>query len=484
MAAKDLVEYVAKSLVDDPDAVKVDVIEEDGATVIEPTSPTTTWASRWSEWERREGAAHAAQGDRGPRRRAGPARDRLSERPFVAEEEAARGTAGGGRGASSTQRLVVALVRGVHGLRGAVRVEVLTDRPEQRFRPGAVLYRELSDTPLTIASAEAVADGPGWRVRFEEVTTRDAANGLRGAYLESVVHPVGELARGECIGTRSWVPPSGASMAPTSARSRTCTASARTRSTSSAASRTARSTCQRSARSSACSRRDAARSSSMRRRSTSNRRSVVRLKERPKAPRRRSRRPRAAGGRVGAATLEIDVLTLFPRWSRRRSPRASRVASRSGVSPPCGCATYASSGWDGIGRSTTRPTGGGAGMVMRVELVVAAIEAVKRPESLVILMDPGGEVFGQARAVDLAGRQHLVFVCALRGRRRADPHVRRLGAVDRRLRRHRWRAAGVGGNRRRDAIAAAHRRAVDRRGVVQRRSAGHSGSTTPPSSGA
>jgi len=35
MAAKELVEYVAKSLVDDPDAVKVEVIEEDGATVIE-----------------------------------------------------------------------------------------------------------------------------------------------------------------------------------------------------------------------------------------------------------------------------------------------------------------------------------------------------------------------------------------------------------------------------------------------------------------
>ena len=35
MAAKDLVEYVAKALVDDPDAVKVEVVEEDGATVIE-----------------------------------------------------------------------------------------------------------------------------------------------------------------------------------------------------------------------------------------------------------------------------------------------------------------------------------------------------------------------------------------------------------------------------------------------------------------
>ena len=31
MAAKDLVEYVAKSLVDDPDAVKVEVVVEDGA---------------------------------------------------------------------------------------------------------------------------------------------------------------------------------------------------------------------------------------------------------------------------------------------------------------------------------------------------------------------------------------------------------------------------------------------------------------------
>jgi predicted RNA-binding protein YlqC (UPF0109 family) len=35
MAARDLVEYVAKSLVDDPSAVTVDVIDEDGTTVIE-----------------------------------------------------------------------------------------------------------------------------------------------------------------------------------------------------------------------------------------------------------------------------------------------------------------------------------------------------------------------------------------------------------------------------------------------------------------
>jgi 16S rRNA processing protein RimM len=99
--------------------------------------------------------------------------------------------------AATTQRLVVALVRGVHGLRGAVRVEVLTDRPEQRYRAGVVLHREGSDAPLTIGSAEPIADGPGWRLRFHEIGTRDAADTLRGAYLETTVHPVGELARGE-----------------------------------------------------------------------------------------------------------------------------------------------------------------------------------------------------------------------------------------------------------------------------------------------
>ena len=93
--------------------------------------------------------------------------------------------------------MAVALVRGVHGLRGAVRVEVLTDAPEERYAPGAVLHREGSDEPLTIASAEPVADGPGWRLRFREVPDRNAADRLRGAYLEAVVFPERDLARGE-----------------------------------------------------------------------------------------------------------------------------------------------------------------------------------------------------------------------------------------------------------------------------------------------
>ena len=101
---------------------------------------------------------------------------------------------------------MVALVRGVHGLRGAVRVEVLTDRPGDRFVPGTSLYREGGDERLTIETAEEVVDGPGWRIRFRELTTRDGADTLRGAYLEALVRADEDLARGsyywhEVIGT-------------------------------------------------------------------------------------------------------------------------------------------------------------------------------------------------------------------------------------------------------------------------------------------
>jgi 16S rRNA processing protein RimM len=104
------------------------------------------------------------------------------------------------------ERLVVALVRGVHGLRGAVRVEILTDRPELRYAPGAVLFAEGSEKPLTIDWSAAVSDGPGWRIHFAEITDRTTAETLKGTYLECLAGPEAELPRGayfwhEVIGT-------------------------------------------------------------------------------------------------------------------------------------------------------------------------------------------------------------------------------------------------------------------------------------------
>lgn len=68
-----------------------------------------------------------------------------------------------------------------------IRIEVLTDQPEARFVVGHALYREGSRSPLTIAEAAAVDDGPGWRLRFAEIGSRNAAESLRDAYLETIV---------------------------------------------------------------------------------------------------------------------------------------------------------------------------------------------------------------------------------------------------------------------------------------------------------
>lgn len=53
--------------------------------------------------------------------------------------------------------------------------------------PGVVLHREGTSAPLTIVSAGPVEDGPGWRIRFREIMSRTAAEGLRDAYLETIV---------------------------------------------------------------------------------------------------------------------------------------------------------------------------------------------------------------------------------------------------------------------------------------------------------
>ena len=93
-------------------------------------------------------------------------------------------------------RLVVAQVRGLHGLNGAVRVEVLTDRPEQRYALGQVLHVECDARPLTVVAAQAVEDGPGWRLLFREVSDRAAAERLRDAYLEVAVDRSDDLESG------------------------------------------------------------------------------------------------------------------------------------------------------------------------------------------------------------------------------------------------------------------------------------------------
>jgi tRNA (guanine37-N1)-methyltransferase len=109
--------------------------------------------------------------------------------------------------------------------------------------------------------------------------------------------------------------------------------------------------------------------------------------------------------------LRIDVVTIFPELFP-----GPLTASIPGRALERGLATLTAHDlrqW-GLGRHKSvddYPYGGGAGMVLRVEPIAGALDALAGPDTTSVLLDPGGEVFDQAMARTLSERPHLLFVC-------------------------------------------------------------------------
>lgn len=297
------------------------------------------------------------------------------------------------------ERVVVGRVIAPHGVRGAVTVESLTDEPT-RFEAGSRLAREGDGRALTVASASA--SGKGLLVRFEEIVDREAAEALRGVYLEAAAGPRkrGRYLWHEVIGTavedRAGRPlgtvrdilragggevvviagPDGELLVPL-----------------------VRAFVPRFAP----------------------RRGVIVVDtERLGVPagaagteQRPGRSGRTAGraARRRAPTLEIDVLTLFP--AMLEAPFRESIPGRVQSEGIAALRVHDLRRW-GLGRHRRvddYPFGGGAGMVLRPEPVAAALDELRSPHGLVVLLDPAGERFDQALARELAGARHLVLVC-------------------------------------------------------------------------
>jgi tRNA (guanine37-N1)-methyltransferase len=111
------------------------------------------------------------------------------------------------------------------------------------------------------------------------------------------------------------------------------------------------------------------------------------------------------------ARLEADVLTIFPHMFP--GPLGDSITGRALAA---GVVRLNSVDIREFTRDRHRstddyPYGGGPGMVMRPEPLVAAIESVRRPASRVLLFSPAGVRFTQSIAHDLAREEHVVLVC-------------------------------------------------------------------------
>lgn len=344
-------------------------------------------------------------------------------------------------------RVVVAHVNGPHGIKGALRLESLTDDPT-RFSVGSPLTPEGEDAPLTITASTSTPRA--LIVRFAEVPDREAADALRGVYLEAPAPPrrrgaylwhevVGtrvEDRSGETLGTvreiiragggevaivegprgelliplvRAFVPRFAPRRGVMVVDSERLGLASETRA-------------ERALRPPRASRRGA-----------------VAAPQPPAAPQapaasnapaepgrsRGKRRP----ARAAAPVLEVDILSLFP--AMLEGPLGESIPGRAQEEGIAAIRFHDLRRW-GIGRHRSVDDytfGGGAGMVMRPEPVAAALDELRRPGSTVILLDPAGQRFDQTVAQELAGLGHLVLVC---GRYEGvDERIRRL--VDREI---------------------------------------------------
>ena len=108
--------------------------------------------------------------------------------------------------------------------------------------------------------------------------------------------------------------------------------------------------------------------------------------------------------------MRIDVLTLFPELFP--GPLGGSIVGRAVRQQlvEVNAVDIRSFAHDARGTVDEKPYGGGPGMLMVPDVLSEAVEAVRRPDSLVVLTSPRGEVFNQQIAQELSKVEHLVLV--------------------------------------------------------------------------
>jgi tRNA (guanine37-N1)-methyltransferase len=108
--------------------------------------------------------------------------------------------------------------------------------------------------------------------------------------------------------------------------------------------------------------------------------------------------------------MRVDVVSIFPEYFAPLDLSLIGKARGAGI---LDLAVHDLRTWTSDVHRTVddSPYGGGPGMVMRPEPWAAALDAVARPGSVLVVPSPVGKPFTQADAHELAALDHLIFAC-------------------------------------------------------------------------
>src|SRR5213080_4135031 len=109
--------------------------------------------------------------------------------------------------------------------------------------------------------------------------------------------------------------------------------------------------------------------------------------------------------------MKIDILTLFPEICR--APLSESIMKRAQESGVIVLRIHNLRDWttDKHHVVDDAPFGGGQGMVMKPEPIFAAIESLRRADSITVLMTPQGKPFDQTLADEMSKKKHLIVLC-------------------------------------------------------------------------
>lgn len=109
--------------------------------------------------------------------------------------------------------------------------------------------------------------------------------------------------------------------------------------------------------------------------------------------------------------MQIDILTLFPDMFDGfiNESIIKRAIEKGKVK--INVINFRDYTTDPHGKVDDTPFGGGAGMVIGIEPIYNALEAIKTEDSYVILMTPNGKTFNQSVVKDLSSRKHIILIC-------------------------------------------------------------------------
>lgn len=112
-----------------------------------------------------------------------------------------------------------------------------------------------------------------------------------------------------------------------------------------------------------------------------------------------------------AAPLQIDIITIFPGMLAGFLNASIMKRAQAMQAVGFNIVDLRDFTTDRHRSVDDRPYGGGPGMIMKPEPLFKAVSALRTPRARVILMSPQGRPFTQPMAGELAGAEHLIFIC-------------------------------------------------------------------------